>query len=161
MGLSLIHISQRTTFSFNAIPSYGPNYGYNNSTGLWDVRNCTVSVTGEGAFNCVMTIRIEKADLRDLTDLHGIFITETDDEQPGWTYDETRWFLQPHYEWNDAINGYEWTGGWDCYNKFTVRNGSVSFDRDNAQGGLGFVNTYTCLLYTSCCCSHNSAHNWV
>ena len=62
---------QRTTFSFNAIPSYGPNYGYNSSTGLWDVRNCTVSVTGEGAFNCVMTIRIEKADLRDLTDQIG------------------------------------------------------------------------------------------
>ena len=133
---------QRTTFTFNATPS-NPEYGRNSDTGLWDVRNCTVSVTGEGAFNCVMTIRIEKADLRDLTDLHGIFITETDDEQPGWTYDETRWFLQPHYEWNDAINEYEWTGGWDCYNKFTVRNGSVSFDRDNAQRGLGFVNTYT------------------
>ena len=134
---------QRTTFSFNAIPSYGPNYGYNSSTGLWEVQNCTVSVGGEGAFNCVMTIRIEQEDLRDLTDLHGIFITETDDEQPGWTYDETRWFLQPHYEWNDAINEYEWTGGWDCYNKFTVRNGSVTFDPDDAQGGLGFVNTYT------------------
>ena len=133
---------QRTTFTFNATPS-NPEYGHSSNTGLWDVRNCTVSVNGEGTFNCVMTIRIEKADLRDLTDLHGIFITETDDEQPGWTYDETRWFLQPHYEWNDAINEYEWTGGWDCYNKFTVRNGSVSFDRDNAQGGLGFVNTYT------------------
>ena len=134
---------QRTTFTFNATPSYGPNYGYNSSNGLWDVRNCTVSVTGEGTFNCVMTIRIEKADLRDLTDLHGIFITETDDEQPGWTYDKTCWFLQPHYEWSDAIKEYEWTGDWDCYNKFTVRNGSVSFDRDNALGGLGFVNTYT------------------
>lgn len=133
---------QRTTFTFNATPS-DPEYGRSSNTGLWDVRNCTVSVNGEGTFNCVMTIRIEKADLRDLTDLHGIFITETDDEQPGWTYDETRWFLQPHYEWNDAINEYEWTGGWDCYNKFTVRNGSVSFDRDNAQRGLGFVNTYT------------------
>lgn len=135
---------KQTTFSFYAFAS-DPSYGRYESggSGLWEVQNCTVSVSGEGAFNCVMTIRIEQEDLRDLTDLHGIFITETDDEQPGWTYDETRWFLQPHYEWNDAINEYEWTGGWDCYNKFTVRNGSVSFDRDNAQRGLGFVNTYT------------------
>ena len=135
---------KQTTFSFYAFAS-DPSYGRYESggSGLWEVQNCTVSVSGEGAFNCVMTIRIEQEDLRDLTDLHGIFITETDDEQPGWTYDETRWVLQPHYEWNDAINEYEWTGGWDCYNKFTVRNGSVSFDRDNAQRGLGFVNTYT------------------
>ena len=135
---------KQTTFSFYAFAS-DPSYGRYESggSGLWEVQNCTVSVSGEGAFNCVMTIRIEQEDLRDLTDLHGIFITETDDEQPGWTYDETRWFLQPHYEWNDAINEYEWTGGWDCYNKFTVRNGHVSFNPDDAQGGLGFVNTYT------------------
>ena len=127
---------QRTTFTFNATPSYGPNYGYNSSNGLWEVRNCTVSVTGEGAFNCVMTIRIDKRDFHYLTDNHGIFITETDDEQSGWTYDKTRWFLQPYYE-------DEWTVGWDCYNKFTVENGSVSFNPDDAKGGLGFVNTYT------------------
>ena len=133
---------QRTTFTFNATPS-NPEYGRNSDTGLWDVRNCTVIVNGEGAFNCVMTIRIEKEDFHFLTDKHGFFITETDDEQPGWTYDKTRWFLQPHYEWNDDINEYEWTGGWDCYNKFTVINGSVTFNPDNAQGGLGFVNTYT------------------
>ena len=133
---------QRTTFTFNATPS-DERYGRSSDTGLWDVRNCTVSVNGEGAFNCVMTIRIEKADLRDLTDLHGIFITETDDEQPGWTYDKTRWFLQPHYEWNDAINEYERTGDWDCYNKFEVTEGGVLFDRDDAKRGLGFVNTYT------------------
>lgn len=134
---------QRTTFSFNAIPSYGPNYGYNSSTGLWDVRNCTVSVTGEGAFNCVMTIRIEKADLRDLTDLHGIFITETDDEQPGWTYDKTRWFLQPHYELREDPYEDPWTGGWDCYSKFKVMEDGVHVDPNDALGGLGFVNTYT------------------
>ena len=133
---------QRTTFTFNATPS-NPEYGRNSDTGLWDVRNCTVSVNGEGTFNCVMTIRIEKEDFRPLEDKDGIIITETDDEQPGWTYDETRWFIQPHLEWNENIHEYEWTGGWDCYNKFTVRNGSVSFDRDNAQRGLGFVNTYT------------------
>ena len=134
---------QRTTFSFNAIPSYGPNYGYNSNTGLWDVRNCTVSVTGEGAFNCVMTIRIEKADLRDLTDLHGIFITETDDEQPGWTYDKTCWFLQPHYELREDPYEDPWTGDWDCYSKFDVTEDGVLFDPDNAQRELGFVNTYT------------------
>ena len=133
---------QRTTFTFDATTS-DQRYGRSSDTGLWEVQNCTVSVSGEGAFNCVMTIRIEQEDLRDLTDLHGIFITETDDEQPGWTYDETRWFLQPHYEWNDAINEYEWTGGWDCYNKFEVTEDGVIFDRDAAQGGLGFVNTYT------------------
>ena len=133
---------QRTTFSFNAIPSYGPNYGYNSSTGLWDVRNCTVSVNGEGTFNCVMTIRIEKENLRDLTDLQGIFITETDDEQPGWTYDTTRWFLQPHFEW-DAAGERRWTGGWDCYNKFEVTEDGVNVDPKDAQRGLGFVNTYT------------------
>ena len=135
---------QRTTFSFNAIPSYGPNYGYNSSTGLWDVRNCTVSVNGEGTFNCVMTIRIEKENLRDLTDLQGIFITETDDEQPGWTYDTTRWFLQPHFEW-DAAGERRWTGGWDCYNnnKFEVTEDGVTVYPEDAQRGLGFVNTYT------------------
>ena len=133
---------QRTTFTFNATPS-NPEYGHSSNTGLWDVRNCTVSVNGEGTFNCVMTIRIEKADLRNLTDLHGIFITETDDEQPGWTYDETRWFLQPHQEWNYAAGEYQKTGGWDCYNKFELTEGGVLFDRDNAKGGLGFVNTYT------------------
>ena len=90
-----------------------------------------------------MTIRIEKADLRDLTDLHGIFITETYDEQPGWTYDKTRWFLQPQCKWSDAAQEYKWTGGWDCYNKFEVTEDGVIFDRDDAQGGLGFVNTYT------------------
>lgn len=134
---------QRTTFSFNATPSYGPNYGYNSGTGLWEVQNCTVSVTGEGAFNCVMTIRIEKADLVDLTDLNGIFITETDDEQPGWTYDKTCWFLQPHYELREDPYEDPWTGSWDCYNKFEVTEDGVRFDPDDAQGGLGFVNTYT------------------
>ena len=89
---------QRTTFTFNATPS-NPEYGHSSNTGLWDVRNCTVSVNGEGTFNCVMTIRIEKEDFHFLTDKEGIIITETDDEQPGWTYDETRWFIQPHYEW--------------------------------------------------------------
>ena len=133
---------QRTTFSFNATPS-DERYGRSSDAGLWEVQNCTVSVNGEGTFNCVMTIRIEKEDFRPLEDKDGIIITETDDEQPGWTYDETRWFIQPHLEWNENIHEYEWTGGWDCYNKFTVRNGSVSFDRDNAQRGLGFVNTYT------------------
>ena len=90
-----------------------------------------------------MTIRIEQEDLRDLTDLHGIFITETYDEQPGWTYDTTRWFLQPQCKWSDAAQAYKWTGGWDCYNKFEVTEDGVIFDRDAAQGGLGFVNTYT------------------
>ena len=73
---------QRTTFTFNARPS-DPRYGLGSSnTGLWDVRNCTVSVNGEGTFNCVMTIRIEKEDFHFLTDKEGIIITETDDEQP-------------------------------------------------------------------------------
>lgn len=102
-----------------------------------------MSVSGEGAFNCVMTIRIEQEDLRDLTDLHGIFITETYDEQPGWTYDTTRWFLQPQCKWSDAAQEYKWTGGWNCYSKFKVTEDGVHVDRDNAQGGLGFVNTYT------------------
>ena len=110
---------QRTTFTFNATPS-NPEYGHSSNTGLWEVRNCTVSVNGEGTFNCVMTIRIEKEDFRPLEDKDGIIITETDDEQPGWTYDETRWFIQPHLEWNENIHEYEWTGGWDCYNKFEV-----------------------------------------
>ena len=101
---------QRTTFTFNATPS-NPEYGRSSDTGLWEVQYYTVSVNGEGTFNCGMTIRIEKEDFHFLTDKHGFFITETDDEQPGWKYDETRWFLQPHYEWNDAINEYEWTGG--------------------------------------------------
>ena len=53
---------QRTTFTFNARPS-DLRYGLGSSnTGLWEVRNCTVSVNGEGTFNCVMTIRIEKED---------------------------------------------------------------------------------------------------
>lgn len=135
---------KQTTFSFYAFAS-DPSYGRYESggSGLWDVQNCTVTVNGAGTFSCVMTIQIDRSDFFALTDNQGIFVVETNDEQSGWTYDTTRWFLQPHYEWNDAINEYERTGGWDCYNKFTVRNGSVSFDRDNAQGGLGFVNTYT------------------
>lgn len=132
----------QTTFTFYATPS-DQRYGRSSETGLWEVQNCTVSVNGEGTFNCVMTIRIDKRDFHYLTDNQGIFVVETNDEQSGWTYDTTRWFLQPHYEWNDAINEYERTGGWDCYNKFTVRNGSVSFNPDDALGGLGFVNTYT------------------
>ena len=133
---------QRTTFTFNATPS-NPEYGHSSNTGLWDVRNCTVSVNGEGTFNCVMTIRIEQEDLRDLTDLHGIFITETYDEQPGWTYDTTRWFLQPQYKWSDAAREYKWTGGWNCYSKFKVTEDGVHVDPNDALGGLGFVNTYT------------------
>ena len=133
---------QRTTFTFDATPS-DERYGRSSDAGLWEVQNCTVSVNGEGAFNCVMTIRIEKADLRDLTDLHGIFITETDDEQPGWTYDKTRWFLQPHYELREDPYEDPWTGGWDCYNKFEVTEDGVNVDPKDAQRGLGFVNTYT------------------
>ena len=132
---------QRTTFTFNATPS-DERYGRSSDAGLWEVRNCTVSVSGEGTFNCVMTIRIEKEDFHFLTDKEGIIITETDDEQPGWTYDETSWFLQPHYEWNENIHEYEWTGGWDCYN-VEVTEGGVLFNRDDAKRGLGFVNTYT------------------
>ena len=121
---------QRTTFTFDARPS-NPDYGHSSNTGLWDVRNCTVSVNGEGTFNCVMTIRIEKEDFHFLTDKEGIIITETDDEQPGWTYDETSWFLQPHYELNENGTGYEWTGDWDCYN-VEVTEGGVLFNRDDA-----------------------------
>ena len=135
---------KQTTFSFYAFAS-DPSYGRYESggSGLWDVQNCTVTVNGAGTFSCVMTIQIDRSDFFALTDNQGIFVVETNDEQSGWTYDTTRWFLQPHYGWNDAINEYERTGGWDCYNKFTVRNGSVTFDPDDAQRGLGFVNTYT------------------
>ena len=133
---------QRTTFTFNATPS-NPEYGRSSDAGLWEVRNCTVSVNGEGTFNCVMTIRIEKEDFRPLEDKDGIIITETDDEQPGWTYDETRWFLQPHYELREDPYEDPWTGDWDCYNDFKVTEDGVLFNRDEATGGLGFVNTYT------------------
>ena len=135
---------KRTTFSFYAFPS-DPSYGRYESggTGLWDVQNCTVSVNGAGTFGCVMTIQIDRRDFFALTDNQGIFVVETDDEQSGWTYDETRWFLQPHYEWSDAINKYEWTGGWDCYNKFEVTEDCVNVNPEDAQGGLGFINTYT------------------
>lgn len=132
---------QRTTFTFDARPS-NPEYG-SSDTGLWEVRNCTVSVNGEGTFNCVMTIRIDKRDFHYLTDNHGIFIEEAYDGQNGWTYDKTCWFLQPHYELREDPYEDPWTDSWDCYNKFEVTEGGVRFDRDNAQGGLGFVNTYT------------------
>lgn len=135
---------KQTTFSFYAFPS-DPSYGRYEAggTGLWDVQNCTVSVNGAGTFSCVMTIQIDMRDFVFLTDNQGIYIGESDGEQSGWTYDTTRWFLQPHFEWDEAAGEYRWTGGWDCYNKFTVRNGSVSFNRDTAQGGLGFINLYT------------------
>ena len=133
---------QRTTFTFDARPS-NPEYGHSSDAGLWEVRNCTVSVNGEGTFNCVMTIRIEKEDFHFLTDNHGIIITETDDGQPGWTYDETRWFLQPHYELREDPYEDPWTGDWDCYNEFEVKDDGVLFNRNEATGGLGFVNTYT------------------
>ena len=107
------------------------------------MQNCTVTVNGAGTFSCVMTIQIDRSDFFALTDNQGIFVVETNDEQSGWTYDTTRWFLQPHYEWNDAINEYKRTGSWDCYNKFEVTEDGVRFDPDDAQGGLGFVNTYT------------------
>ena len=135
---------KQTAFSFYALPS-DQAYGYHESggSGLWDVQNCTVTVNGAGTFSCVMTIQIDMRDFVFLTDNQGIYIGESDGEQSGWTYDTTRWFLQPHFEWDEAAGEYRWTGGWDCYNKFTVRNGSVSFNRDNAQGGIGFINLYT------------------
>ena len=135
---------KETTFSFYAFPSDSA-YGYHEhgGTGLWDVQDCTVTVNGAGTFNCVMTIQIDMWDFVFLTDNQGIYIVETDDEQGGWTYDETRWFIQPHFEWDDSAGEYMWTGGWDCYDEFTVRNGSVDFIPDDAQGGLGFVNLYT------------------
>ena len=135
---------KQTTFSFYAFAS-DPSYGRYESggSGLWDVQNCTVTVNGAGTFSCVMTIQIDMRDFVFLTDNQGIYIGESDGEQSGWTYDTTRWFLQPHFEWDEAAGEYRWTGGWDCYNKFTVRNGSVTFDPDDAQRGLGFVNTYT------------------
>lgn len=128
---------KQTTFSFYAFPS-DPSFGRYESggTGLWDVQNCTVSVNGAGTFGCVMTIQIDRRDFFALTDNQGIFVVETNDEQSGWTYDKTRWFLQPNYE-------DEWTVGWDCYNKFEVTEDCVNVDPNNAQGGLGFVNTYT------------------
>ena len=132
----------QTTFTFYATPS-DQRYGRSSETGLWEVQNCTVSVNGEGTFNCVMTIRIDKRDFHYLTDNHGIFIGEAYDGQNGWTYDKTRWFLQPHYELREDPYEDPWTGSWDCYNKFEVTEDGVRFDPDNAQGGLGFVNTYT------------------
>ena len=132
----------QTTFTFYATPS-DQRYGRSSETGLWEVQNCTVSVNGEGTFNCVMTIRIDKRDFHYLTDNHGIFIGEAYDGQNGWTYDKTRWFLQPHYELREDPYEDPWTGSWDCYNKFEVTEDGVRFDPDNAQRGLGFVNTYT------------------
>lgn len=132
----------QTTFTFYATPS-DQRYGRSSDTGLWEVQNCTVTVNGEGTFNCVMTIRIDKRDFHYLTDNHGIFIGEAYDGQNGWTYDKTRWFLQPHYELREDPYEDPWTGSWDCYNKFEVTEDGVLFDRDAAQGGLGFVNTYT------------------
>ena len=135
---------KQTTFSFYAFPS-DPSYGRYEAggSGLWDVQNCTVTVNGAGTFGCVMTIQIDRSDFFALTDNQGIFVVETNDEQSGWTYDETRWFLQPQYKWSDAAREYKWTGGWDCYNKFEAMEGSVHVNPDNAQGGLGFVNLYT------------------
>ena len=135
---------KQTTFSFYAFPS-DPSYGRYEAggSGLWDVQNCTVTVNGTGTFSCVMTIQIDRSDFFALTDNQGIFVVETNDEQSGWTYDETRWFLQPQYKWSDAAREYKWTGGWDCYNKFEAMEGSVHVNPDNAQGGLGFVNLYT------------------
>ena len=132
----------QTTFTFYATPS-DQRYGRSSDTGLWEVQNCTVTVNGEGTFNCVMTIRIDKRDFHYLTDNHGIFIGEAYDGQNGWTYDKTRWFLQPHYELREDPYEDPWTGTWDCYNKFEVTEDGVRFDPDDAQGGLGFVNTYT------------------
>ncbi len=134
---------KQTTFSFYAIPS-DQAYGYHESggSGLWDVQNCTVTVNGAGTFRCEMTIQIDMRNFVFLTDNQGIYIGESDDEQSGWTYDTTRWFLQPHFEW-DAAGERRWTGGWDCYNNFTVGNGSVSFNPDDAQRELGFINLYT------------------
>lgn len=132
----------QTTFTFYATPS-DQRYGRSSETGLWEVQNCTVSVNGEGTFNCVMTIRIDKRNFHYLTDNHGIFIGEAYDGQNGWTYDKTRWFLQPHYELREDPYEDPWTGTWDCYNKFEVTEDGVRFDPDDAQGGLGFVNTYT------------------
>ena len=132
----------QTTFTFYATPS-DQRYGRSSDTGLWEVQNCTVSVNGEGTFNCVMTIRIDKRDFHYLTDNHGIFIGEAYDGQNGWTYDKTRWFLQPHYELREDPYEDPWTGSWDCYNKFEVTEDGVRFDPDDAQRGLGFVNTYT------------------
>ena len=135
---------KQTAFSFYALPS-DQAYGYHESggSGLWDVQNCTVTVNGAGTFSCVMTIQIDMRDFVFLTDNQGIYIGESDGEQSGWTYDTTRWFLQPHFEWDEAAGEYRWTGGWDCYNKFELTEGGVLFDRDKATGGLGFVNTYT------------------
>ena len=135
---------KQTTFSFYAFPS-DPSYGRYEAggSGLWDVQNCTVTVNGAGTFSCVMTIQIDRSDFFALTDNQGIFVVETNDEQSGWTYDETRWFLQPQYKWSDAAQEYKRTGGWDCYSKFEAMEGSVDVNPDNAQGGLGFVNTYT------------------
>ena len=94
---------KQTTFSFYAFPS-DPSYGRYEAggSGLWDVQNCTVTVNGAGTFSCVMTIQIDRRDFFALTDNQGIFVVETNDEQSGWTYDETRWFLQPQYKWSDA-----------------------------------------------------------
>ena len=49
---------QRTTFTFNATPS-DPRYGLGSSdTGLWEVRNCTVSVAfGLNSFAVTPSIR--------------------------------------------------------------------------------------------------------
>ena len=99
---------KQTTFSFYAFPS-DPSFGRYESggTGLWDVQNCTVSVNGAGTFGCVMTIQIDRSDFFALTDNQGIFVVETNDEQSGWTYDETRWFLQPHYELSEDSYEYQ------------------------------------------------------
>ena len=132
----------RTAFTFDAVPS---SKSYTST--LWSVGDNAITVNGADTAEGRISITTTEDDIRnlDLADVNGIWVTETDDGQPNWSYDATRWFVKQNWEFNETTEEYEWTGVWECYIRAAGGEDDVVSipETETPKTKVSFTNTYT------------------
>lgn len=127
---------ERTTFSFDVQPLQWPRQDI-----YWRVANDKVTVDGSGSTSTSVQVTTSEYALQliDLVDAGGILITEVNDGQSGWTYDDTAWIVRKHM----VDDGYEshWDDTWDCYRAEETEYGYVP--AEGLFNSVSFTNTYT------------------
>ena len=106
----------------------------------------TVTTDGVGTYEGLITVTIAREDLEDL--MKGLILTEQDDGEDNWTYDDTAWWIQivPPVQINSlrapsvSVTGYTV----EFYETIAAEDGGVEPDYENgAVDSIGFTNTYT------------------
>lgn len=127
---------ERTTFSFDVQP-----LKWSSQDIYWRVANDKVTVDGSGSTSTSVQVTTSEYALQliDLVDAGGILITEVNDGQSGWTYDDTAWIVRKHM----VDDGYEshWDDTWDCYRAEETEYGYVP--AEGLFNSVSFTNTYT------------------